>query len=533
MYRVLIVDDEPEIRQGLQLKVDWEGLGLLIAAEASNGVEAMEILTGEAIDIVITDMNMPVMDGMTFLDACHDQYPSLRLIVITGYEDFQYAKAAVKNHARDYLLKPVARDELTMALTNVKQELDKERRSQDQAAMTEWRLSQYYAKMKEHFIVHLVKEELERISVVKDRARLFELDVWDDRKVRFMTAGLKDAAAPEHPSERSPDKFRLPFDIISRECADKHRGFIQVFRDANYPGLMHFVMLENEALEREFTGALHQNVKTFMGFELRVGIGQAVTGFVQWKEGYITALLAWNLPNDRETGKSRTPAGQAALPEDTIKVLRRYLTRGELSKFSEAIRHELRGTIGSQPRFVKVIFQLYLMLESVAHEQHIALDSREQLWLRPEMSLSLDTVEKAEPFLMRLAAKIERKREIDSGEGDPSLIEAAQHFIDENYMYDLNLTMISEKFNYNSSYFSEMFKAKVGKTFIQYLTEARMNQAVRMLRTTTLSLWDIAELTGFSNASYFSSKFKRMHGLTPSEYRQQSSEKIDSEHPKK
>src|SRR5690606_14187272 len=114
-------------------------------------------------------------------------------------------------------------------------------------------------------------------------------------------------------------------------------------------------------------------------------------------------------------------------------------------------------------------------LESIAHELHITLDSREQLWLRPEMSLSLDTVEKAGQFLMRLAAKIERQRVSDNGETDPTLIEAAQHFIDANYMYDLNLTIISEKFNYNSSYFSEMFKAKVGKTFIQYFTEVRMN----------------------------------------------------------
>ncbi|MGO4696039.1 response regulator [Paenibacillus sp. 2TAB26] len=536
MYKVLIVDDEPEIRQGLKLKVDWDSIGLIIAGEASNGVEALERLSAEAIDIVITDMNMPVMDGMLFLDSCHEQYPSLRLIVITGYEDFHYAKAAIRNQAREYLLKPVARKELTDTLSNVKKELDKDRQSHDQAAMTQWRLSQYYKEMKEHFIVHLVKEEILQESTIKDRSRLFELDSWDKREVRFITAGLWERGESIASVDRTPDKFRLPFDIISRECADKFQGKMEVFRDTNYPGLMHFVIAADHELEREFAEFLTQSVYKYMAFEIKIGTGQTVSGFKQWKEGYISSLLAWNMPYGKVAGLAPASEGHTAIPEHTIKVIERYLIRGELSSFEAAIRQELQRGMKSQLRFVKLIFQLYLMLETIAHESQIGLESGEQLWLRPEMTLSLDTVEKAERFLMRIAAKIERKRQSDSQESDPSLILAAKQFIDENYMYELNLTMIAEKYNYNSSYFSEMFKAKVGKTFIHYLNEVRIAEAVRMLKTTTLNLWDIAELTGFSNASYFSSKFKRMYGMTPSDYRQQQSElkseKNDSEHPK-
>jgi two-component system response regulator YesN len=533
MYKVMIVDDEPEIRQGLKLKVDWGSIGLRIAGEASNGLEALERLSAEPIDIVITDMNMPVMDGMSFLDACHEQYPELRLIVITGYEDFHYAKAAIRNQARDYLLKPVARKELTDTLVNVKNELDKERKSQDQAALTQWRLSQYYLEMKEHFIVHLVKEEIDRESVIQDRSRLFELQDWENRDVRFIAAGLLERAVSNAQMERTPDKFRLPFDIISRECAANYPGRVEVFRDVSYPGLMHFVLFAEEALELEFSETIRESVNIYMDFELKIGKGQPVSGFKQWKEGYISSLLAWYLPAGSTEGTAKAAEGQAALPEYTMKVIERYLIRGELDAFKGAIRQELQQTAGSQLRFVKVIFQLYLMLENLAQESRIGMESAEQLWLRPEMTLSLDSVEKAEQFLMRIASKIEHKRQSDSEETDPSLILAAKHFIDENYMYDLNLTMIAEKFNYNATYFSEMFKAKVGKTFIHYLNEVRMGEAVRMLTTTTLNLWDIAELTGFSNASYFSSKFKRMYGVTPSEYRQQASEKIDSEHPKK
>ncbi|MDG0790813.1 AraC family transcriptional regulator [Cohnella ginsengisoli] len=121
--------------------------------------------------------------------------------------------------------------------------------------------------------------------------------------------------------------------------------------------------------------------------------------------------------------------------------------------------------------------------------------------------------------MTRIAEKVARQHRHEAEESDHALIDAVLRLIDENYMTDLNLTDLAERFNYNPSYFSEMFKSKVGKTFIQYVTDARMAQAIRLLEGTELSLWDIAELTGFSNASYFSSKFKRMHGVTPSDYR--------------
>jgi len=142
-------------------------------------------------------------------------------------------------------------------------------------------------------------------------------------------------------------------------------------------------------------------------------------------------------------------------------------------------------------------------------------------------------VEKAAAFLVRLAKKIRLGFQPSSGGSEQSVIHAAERFIRENYMDDIHLTLLAERFNYNPSYFSEWFKAKTGKTFIQYVTEVRMEHAVRLLAETKLPLWDIAELTGFSNPSYFSSKFKKIYGMSPSEYRQASSEKFDTPDPKK
>lgn len=157
MYNVLIADDEIEVREGLKLKVDWQASGFQITGEAANGLEAESLLKAGHYDLLITDMSMPVMDGVKLLDVCRSYIPDIRIMIITGYEDFQYARAGVRSQAADYLLKPVTRDDLKSALERIKASLDKERKVRDESEMMQWRLSQYYQEMKGRFLMDLVR----------------------------------------------------------------------------------------------------------------------------------------------------------------------------------------------------------------------------------------------------------------------------------------------------------------------------------------------------------------------------------------
>lgn len=521
MYKVLIVDDEPEIRQGLRLKADWSHYGFTIAGEASNGKEALNRLANEAVDVVLTDMNMPVMDGVSFLEECQKQYPSLRLIVITGYEDFHYARSAVRYRARDYLLKPVAREDLAAAISRVKRELDDERRSRDLESVNRWRLSQYYNEMKEHYIIQLVKEEPELNGYIRERASLFELTDWPLRAVRFVTAGMHPIHPEGLPAGRTPDKLRLAFELLCRELAGSFTETALAFRDPVYPGFMHFAVLDGEPALDALTHALHSQIASFIGFEIKLGVGYPVTGFPQWKTGYRSALIAWNLQSGPGREGMQETEGGAETSEQAVKVMEQLVLRGEADAFERSAGHELsEAYLRGKPAFVKTIFQIYLMLEPLAGQAGSGLTEEELLWIRPDMVFELNTPERAKRFLTKIAERIVQIRKAGSAEKEAPLIEAACRFIEDNYMYDLNLSMLAEKFSYSATYFSELFKSKVGRTFIQYLNEIRMSQAIRLLEDTSLGLWDIAELTGFSNASYFSSRFKRVFGMSPSDYRQ-------------
>ncbi|MEJ8302716.1 response regulator transcription factor [Saccharibacillus sacchari] len=556
MYTVMLVDDEPEIIQGLKLKVDWEQIGLTITAEALNGRQAIERLEQNPVDIVVTDMNMPLMSGVEFLEQCQARFPEILIMVITGYEDFQYARAAIRSHARDYLLKPVARDELARSLEKVKQELDQKRSERQQQGEQAWRLSRFYEEMKENFILRLLKDPFTPDRQLAERSRLFHLDRWEDKRIRFVTLGLgergqtllssssstpSDLSAPQRPA----DQMRLPFELVCREWGQRTEQAAAVFRDTAYPELMHVLIDdENEVVGREVSLKLDELIgliEQLVGIRPLLGQGPSVQGMVCWKDGYIGALLDWNLREKQQLhGSLSNMLPASAEPRqplrDRTQEMNLYLAKEDFEAYDRLLQAELEQAFRiSRPYFAKTIFRICIGLEHMAHEHRLESDGHDQLWIRPEQVLELRSMEEAFAFIRKFASKLCRQLQKRSAESsdDASRIRQARLWIDGNYMYDLSLTEIAERFNYHPSYFSELFKTRTGQTFIGYVTEARMKQATHLLGHTGLSLSDIAELTGFSNASYFSAKFKKLHGIAPSEYRQQQSEKNASVLPKK
>ncbi|WP_413026387.1 response regulator transcription factor [Paenibacillus taichungensis] len=520
MYNVLIADDEIEVREGLKLKVNWQDLGFVISGEAANGIEAEGLLKAEHFDLLITDMNMPVMDGVQLLDVCRSLNPSIQIMIITGYEDFHYARAGVRSQAMDYLLKPVTRDELKTTLNKIKDELDKKKQLHGDSEMMQWRLSQYYKEMKQRFLLDLVRGHRLPPSSLPERIRLFHLESWSDQSVCFITAGMRDSGIQTASVGRVPEKLYLPFELLCHEMAQSYPDNVQVFHDGAHPGIMHFITLEG--IQHEFAQQITAQTRSVLTMDVQVGLGLSVSGFERWKEGYIHSLLAWNSAG-RKGAQDRMPVVDHSplLPEETSRMLHRCLLRGELDSFRGVIRKELADSFRiSTSHMIRSLFQISLLFE------------QESSWISPEWVLWLKTPDQAELLLMHWAEDFVNQQQ-PSEVGEDTVIESAKRYIEENYMLELTLTSLAEQYNYNSTYFSEIFKEAAGISFIQYVTEVRMKHAIRLLKETQLTVWDVTELTGFRSPSYFSSKFKKMFNISPSDYRLLHSEKIDNHDPKK
>jgi two-component system response regulator YesN len=513
LYKVLIVDDEREIRLGLRLKVERAKLNLIVAGEAGNGEEAVGAIASMDYDLILTDMKMPYRDGISLLEYCCQEYPHIRLIVITGYDDFRYTKAAIKNRVSDYLLKPVSQKELAASLVKVVKEMDNEKAEKSRRQAIDWKMSQYVEEMKTQFILNALKPFMKDFDAMEKRAILFQMADLVDQRVRFVSVGL---TTGEKGREDAPEDYHLPLELLCRELAHQEEYPIAVFQDAEQPNQLFFIHPDSKVKMDSFIQRLKNVISEHLPYQPFVSIGPSAAGMSEWRESFITAVLAWKL---REAELPKALAVSPMLSQDTVKQLQWHLIKGERQPFEKLLRKQLgHATIQPQMLDVKLIFQIALIIEAAAQSLGIHSFKQAEMWVTPAWLWEMNTPDKAYDFLMELSERV-FDRDLRSNSTDQSVVESIQEMIRNNYMMDINLGMLAEQYNYNASYLSDLFKNKTGLTFIQYMTNVRMEKAVQLLKETELGLSEIAELTGFSNVSYFSVKFKKVFGVNPSTIR--------------
>jgi two-component system response regulator YesN len=185
MLKVLITDDEMQIRQGLRMKVDWEEEGFEIVGEASNGLEALEFLRSVKVEVVITDMRMPIMDGLELARQCQQEFPHIKVVVLSGYSDFDYVRGSMKEGVKDYLLKPVAPDELEETLKKIRKEAEEEKKKQAEAAQMRRLALTQLQEVQEQYLLYLVKEEWLEPAMVRERLRQLQLEELINERAEF------------------------------------------------------------------------------------------------------------------------------------------------------------------------------------------------------------------------------------------------------------------------------------------------------------------------------------------------------------
>ncbi|UUZ85415.1 response regulator [Paenibacillus sp. P26] len=260
MYRVMLVDDEAGVRSSIKAKIDWHAAGYRIDSEASNGAEALQPLSERPLpDVLITDVRMPRLDGIDLIKTCKEAYPGLRIIVLSGYSDFEYMKATIQLGVKDYLLKPVVRGELTALLARLAEELEADREREREQAQEELKQNQLLQMMQEQLLWQLVKDEWFSIPAVKERMQRLQLAALAEEGVRaqFVTAEMRIPPGRLDDWNERKDLLHLAFRMICRETAEK-RGSIYTIYEVSHPAMMHFLIHLEETRR---TAGLHGVVR--------------------------------------------------------------------------------------------------------------------------------------------------------------------------------------------------------------------------------------------------------------------------------
>lgn len=525
--KVLIADDEIQVRKGLRMKVDWEAEGFVIAGEASNGKEALEMLKAIEFDLVITDMRMPIMDGLELAKVCQREFPAVRILVLSGYSDFEYVRGSMKEGVKDYLLKPVAPEELREALLKIKKEAAIERERREEASQLRMLFNSHLREVQEQFLLYLVKEEWLQSHMVMERLKQLQLGVLADEEqsVQFISVEARESKE----MEKRMEELWQPFRLLSRELAESAEVTFS-FYDPNYGGIIHFIRQLPAAGCKEyhtkFINSLQIKVKSALGLETVIGIGRPVAGYSRFKNGYISSMLAWSRsrigPYSQVIDGNEAGEDPFEFSPEIEKKLVNSLENANLPSFHANVSSLLGGRDNqSILSFSFVSNRVLFLLGSIARKYDIETNEIQQrMWICQQTIWELNSCEKVIEQLNSLAVTISDKVRAARFSNGRLILEGVRQYLDQHYASDISLGMLSDMFHINSAHLSETFKNHFGQNLSDYLVNLRMKKACEFLKDQQLKIIDVAYLTGYSNPGYFSTVFKKHFGLTPAEYRQ-------------
>ncbi|MCD7034368.1 response regulator [Metabacillus sp. GX 13764] len=530
MMKVVISDDEAQIRKGLRMKVNWEEEGFEIVDEASNGKEALEILGKMQVDLVITDMRMPIMDGIEFARRCHMEHPKVKVIVLSGYSDFGYVRGSLKEGVKDYLLKPVAPDDLEEALRKIKKEAEEEKQKEIESARIRRLAYSQLGEVQEQFLLQFVKGEYIQPDQLESRMRHLQLEelLSGHARIQFVTAEIRDQSGS---SERIRELW-LPFRMLCKEIAGGHKGTYS-FYDPGCANMVQFMhLIQSVPLDRHspLIKAIQQHTKKYLNLETVIGIGNEVNSLLECKTGYISSLLSWS--------------GSQLAPESQI-IDGKFKTE-ELAEFSPEMERKLTNAIenASMEGFKKSLHSIFeradhqsilsfsfdanrvlFLLSAMARKYSVdSGDVKKSIWHCQQSIWELNSQKKVLEHLIHLAQRIIEKVRTARFSNGKLIVDSVRNYVDQHYAHEITLASLSDLFHINNAYLSEVFKNHVGQNFSDYLVQLRLEKARNFLKDKELKIIDVANLSGFSSSAYFSTVFKKHFNQTPVEFRSTAAE---------
>ena len=523
-YRVLLVDDEEDIRVGISRKMDWAGLGFSLVGEAENGQDALELAEQLRPDVVLTDIKMPFMDGLELCRILTQRLPAAKFVVFSGFDDFEYAKQAIRMNVSEYILKPINAPELSEVLRKLRDQLDTERAQRQDLEILRSRYEESLPVLRELFYAHLLEGRIPA-GQVYDRAARLDLDL----------SGSSWAAALTHFDV--PQAQRELLSLSVQQLLDENLGAgtccakVFLYNDAiailaSFPQaeapiydlieeLDRACKLAKSYLDLTLTvgvdapcgspGELSQSAagaRSALDYRVLVGTGRAI--YIGDLEPGAEARLAFDENDEREL----TGAVKLGGEEDI---------RAAVDRLADKLRRA--GLALSQCHLF--FLELLTCLLKLTREADLELEAVFGAGFTGAVQIT--DFSSPEELGTWCLARCLRIRELIGRQRTDSAwrtVEKAKAFIAGHYAEsELSVEKLCEHLHLSPAYFSTLFKRETGMSFIAYVTVVRMEKAAELLRGTEDKTYRIAEQTGYLDPNYFSYVFKKHFGVSPTKFR--------------
>ncbi len=530
LYKIFLVEDEIVTRESIRDRVDWGAAGFVFSGEAPDGEIALPQIQQVQPDVLITDIKMPFMNGLELCKIIHETMPQVKTIILSGHDEFDYAREAIKLGVTEYLLKPISAQDFLTVLLRVANFLDREQVERAQLRALQEQMGDTLSLMQEKFLQRLMAGEISSVEAIRQSMQLKLSLIARWYRVIFIRTEYA-ALQPD----TFPQAMRTSEAIITEVT--------QRFADALIfkKGMQEVVILlkgdRAEHLEQDsylLMEAIKEEMSQKTRCQVKFGLSDPCEHIGDLSRAFYSALenlssAPVSLPA-MEGGSALKPIELTRLDPSATET---YLRNGTSADFEAYFRQYTR--LVSEDVLKSHLFLSYLLIDVIIsaagfiHE--LGGDPGKVIPELAEATLSpweTFTLEQTRAWIQKTLGHAHYFRDHLAGTQYGALIAHARDYMDHHFEDpEMSLKRVAHQVNLSTSHFSVIFSRETGGTFIEYLTHKRMERAKSLLTTTLLRAAEIAEQVGYDNPHYFSTVFKKMNGLTPMEYRMEAQSKIN------
>lgn len=522
-----------DIREGFRDKIPWEQYGFQLVGEAGDGEMALPMIRKLKPDLLITDIKMPFMDGLSLSEIVKEEFPKIKIIIISGYDDFEYARQAIKAGVDQYLLKPITRTTLRGVLLEMKEKIEQGMEQKDYQAQYQDEVQEFEQFSLRRFFEKILEGKLSVKEIYEEAAaqslqltascyNLLLFSIYEKAEVSSRESRERLIRKQEevfHYFLRHPQYILFRFNVSCYGVLIKSEQF--QMEELTENSLAHF---------KEVCAPEEDHLEWY------VAVGTEVERLSMLPQCYKDAnhyfayrfikpglhVLSETTLSDCLAGQGEKNIGTVDFMQMDPEIIRDFLSRGEdkeIHDFVESYLYNIQNALKSRMFRSYVIlnirFAVVAFLESIGADQAEYLEEIEHA---VQMIRSEDS-EIFEYFAGMLETAMGIRDRINSCQGG-KMLKKALDYIDDHYDCDtLSLNLVAENIGMSASYLSAIFSQNMQKTFVEYVTEKRIEKAKKLLKQTDKNSGEIAKEVGYKDSHYFSFVFKKLQGCSPREYR--------------
>lgn len=535
MYKVLIIDDESIIRKGIKNIINWKQLDCEVCADASDGIEGIELIKKHLPEIIITDIRMPGLDGLSMIKQVKGIVPYSKIIILTGYRDFDYVQEAIKCGAFDFLLKPSKIEELTAVLTRAVNDINDQKIRHMEIDRFKQLFEQSIPILREKLLYDIIYGLNTNEFEILEKMRLFSINIQN-----FVLVVMENDY-DEKSNSSQYDKHLYQFGIVNsfEEIFAEKYEVLSIMLNSSRVG---FIIQKPDRKELDIVevsekcGYLQEVINNGFGFTVTIAVSSGGVSPLELPEKLKECL--GSLEYKSYMGNN------SIIQYSDLNSFFRYEDYSILDKYQKQLLESIKS---GNEGLVRVATQniaryvtankininymknfYYTTLSSINNIRisvsAIEVDKKHEEG--KDIASLLKLIEKSESadelnsLLEDVAVRIAEKVNNFNNKSIKLILRKAIDYIQEHYNEQVTLNEVAENIYVSTFYISRMFKKELGKSFVDYLNDVRIEKSKELLKDVKYKTYEVAEIVGISDPHYFSKLFKKYSGMTPSEYRE-------------